>query len=91
MMVAARLKVLMESKLAEKAARAHATAVADARAGFVRTTRSRLHIVAPSRNYTADHTGEWNCSISEDAPIWAPCRKGTRVWRVGEEVRDVER
>lgn len=91
MTVAARVKMLMESKLAEKAARAHATAVADARAGFVRTTRSRLHIVAPSRNYTADHTGEWNCSISEDAPIWAPCRKGTRVWRVGEEVRDVER
>lgn len=91
MTVRERLKMLMESKLAEKAARAHATAVADARAGFVRTTRSRLHIVAPSRNYTADHTGEWNCSISEDAPIWAPCRKGTRVWRVGEEVRDVER
>lgn len=91
MTVAARVKMLMESKLAEKAARAHATTVADARAGFVRVTRCRLHIVAPSRNYTADHTGEWNCSISEDAPIWAPCRKGTRVWRVGEEVRDVER
>lgn len=91
MTVAARVKMLMESKLAEKAARAHATAVADARAGFVRVTRCRLHIVAPSRNYTADHTGEWNCCIPEDAPIWAPHREGTRVWRVGEEVDDVER
>lgn len=88
MTVAARLKMLMESKLAEKAARAHATAVADARAGFVRVTRCRLHIVAPSRNYEADHRGQWGASIAEDAPIWAPCRKGTRVWRVGEEVSD---
>lgn len=77
-----------ELRLMGEAMLMHATAVADARAGFVRTTRSRLHIVAPSRNYTADHTGEWNCSIAEDAPIWAPCRKGTRSWRVGEEVDD---
>ena len=91
MTVRERLQMLMESKLAEKAARAHATAVADARAGFVRVTRCRLHIVAPSRNYTADHTGDWNCIIPEDAPIWEPHREGTRVWRVGEEVDDVER
>ena len=85
MTAAARVKMLMESKLAEKAARAHATAVADARAGFVRVTRCRLHIVAPSRNYTADHRGQWNCAIAEDAPIWEPHREGTRVWRVGKE------
>ena len=88
MTVAGRWKMLMESKLAGKAARTHATAVADARAGFVRTTRSRLHIVAPSRNYTADHTGEWNCSIAEDAPIWAARREGSRVYKVGEEASD---
>lgn len=90
MTVGERVKMLMDAKLAEKAVRAHATAVADALAGFVRVTRCRLHIVAPSRNYTADHTGEWNCAIPEDAPIWEPLREGTRVWREGEEVRDAE-
>lgn len=77
-----------ELRLMGEAMLAHATAVAEARAGFVRVTRRRMHFVAPSRNYEADHRGQWGASIAEDAPIWAPCRKGTRVWRVGEEVSD---
>lgn len=77
-------------RLAHEARLAHATAVADSRAGFLRASRYRMRFSAPSKNYEADHTGEWNCCIPEDAPIWAPHREGTRVWKAGEEVRDVE-
>lgn len=78
-------------RLAHKAMLAHTTAVADSRAGFLLASRYRMRFSAPSKNYEADHTGEWNCCLPEDAPIWAPRREGTRVWRVGEEVDDVER
>lgn len=77
-----------ELRLMGEAMLAHATAVADSRAGFLRASRYRMRFSAPSRNYEADHTGEWNCCIPEDAPIWEPRREGTRTWRVGEEVRD---
>lgn len=78
-------------RLAHEAMLMHASSVADSRAGVLRMTRYRARLSAPSKNYAADHTGEWNCAIPEDAPIWEPCREGTRTWRVGEEVDDVER
>ena len=81
--------LLAEVRLAHRAMLAHATAVADARFGVAGVRRRRLlRFAAPSRNYEVDRSGQWGCCIPEDAPIWAPCRKGTRVWRVGEEVRD---
>lgn len=75
-------------RLMNEAMMAHATAVADSRAGVLRMTRYRARLSAPSKNYVADRTGEWNCAIPEDAPIWAARREGTRVWKAGEEVRD---
>lgn len=77
-----------ELRLAHQAMLAHASAAANARAGLLRSSRYRMRFSAPSRNYVADRTGEWNCAIPEDAPIWDPLREGTRTWRVGEEVRD---
>lgn len=75
-------------RLAHQAMLAHASAAANARAGLLRSSRYRMRFSAPSRNYVADRTGEWNCCIAEDAPIWKARREGTRVWRMGEEVRD---
>ena len=80
-----------EARLAHASMLTHASAVANARAGVLRMTRYRARLSAPSKNYVADHTGEWNCAIPEDAPIWAARRDGTRVWKAGEEVDDVER
>lgn len=84
-----RLRMLMAGRLARQAALAHGSAVAESGVGFHRSTRRRMHFVAPSRNYEACHAGEWNCSIPEDAPIWVACRKGpTLVWKAGKEPRD---
>lgn len=83
-----RLKMLKDAALAEKIARTHVTAASEAHAGVRVSGRHRLRIAAPSRNYEADRRGEWNCCIAEDAPIWKARREGTRVWRMGEEVRD---
>lgn len=78
-------------RLAHQAMLAHASAAANARAGLLRSSRYRMRFSAPSKNYEADHTGEWNCCLPEDAPIWKARREGTRTWRVCEEVDDVER
>ena len=75
-------------RLAHEAMLMHASSVADSRAGVLRMTRYRARLSAPSKNYVADHSGEWNSAIPEDAPILVARREGTRVWRVGEEVRD---
>lgn len=75
-------------RLAHEAMLMHASSVADSRAGVLRMTRHRARLSAPSKNYVADHTGDWNCVIPEDAPIWAARREGTRVWKAGEEASD---
>lgn len=77
-----------EARLAHASMLTHASAVANARAGFLRASRYRMRFSAPSKNYEADHTGDWNCSIHESAPIWAARREGTRVWKAGEEAGD---
>ena len=75
-------------RLAHDAMLMHASSVADSRAGFLRASHYRMRFSAPSKNYVADRTGEWNCATPEDAPIWAARRDGTRVWKAGEEAGD---
>lgn len=84
----ARVRLQMNAKLAEQAALAHGAAAAESRAGFHRSSRRRLCLVAPSRNYAAVRACSWDTCIPEDAPIWEARREGTRAWKVGEEIEE---
>ena len=84
-----RLRMLGAGRLALQAALAHGAAVAEAGAGFHRSGRRRLCLVAPSRNYAAVRAWSWDTCIPEDAPIWEVRREGTRVWKVGEGIEEV--